>query len=70
MKNNRKTMSFAKKREEAHMTMEQAAKAFGVTSSAICQWEKGLTMPSTNKLAKIASTYGCTIDDLLKEDAE
>lgn len=62
-------MSFAKKRKEANMTMEQAAEVLGVTSSAICQWETGRTMPSANRLAEIAKTYGCTVDELLMEDA-
>lgn len=45
-----------------------AAKALGITDAAICQWEKGETLPSAKRLNKIAALYGCTVDELLKEE--
>jgi transcriptional regulator with XRE-family HTH domain len=46
----------------------EAAKALGVSDAAVCQWEKGETMPSGKRLPEIAKLYKCTVDKLLKED--
>ena len=61
-------MSFSEKRKIANLTMAQAAEILDVTPAAICQWETGKTMPKAEKLPEIAKAYGCTIDDLMKED--
>lgn len=61
-------MSFSEKRKSANLTMAQAAEILDVTPAAICQWETGKTMPKAEKLPEIAKAYGCTIDDLMKED--
>lgn len=46
----------------------EVAKALGVSDAAVCQWEKGETMPTTSRLIQIAKLYKCTVDKLLKED--
>lgn len=46
----------------------EVAKALGVSDAAVCQWEKGETTPNGKRLPEIAKLYGCTVDDLLRED--
>lgn len=61
-------MSFLACRKKAGLTQVEAANSLGVSDAAVCQWEKGETMPTGKRLPEIANLYGCTIDDLLKED--
>lgn len=61
-------MSFYNARKAAGLTQIQAAKLLGVTDATISQWENGETKPKTSRLAKVAQVYGCTIDELLKEE--
>lgn len=61
-------MSFLKARKAAGLTQIQAAQLLGVTDATISQWENGETKPKTSRLAKVAEVYGCTIDELLKEN--
>ena len=61
-------MSLTAQRKKAGLTQMDVAKALGITDSAVNQWEKGKTFPNTKQLPKLAKLYGCTIDDLLKEE--
>lgn len=61
-------MGFAQKRKAAGLTQAKVAEALGVTDSAVNQWEKGKTFPKTELLPKIATLYGCSIDELLKNE--
>lgn len=61
-------MSFLSCRKKAGLTQAEVAKALGVSDAAVCQWEKGETMPSGKRLPEIAKLYKCTVDKLLKED--
>lgn len=63
-------MSFLKYRKKAKLTQAEVAKALGVSDAAVCQWEKGETMPAAARLTQIAKLYKCKVDDLLKEDKE
>lgn len=62
-------MSFLSCRKKAKLTQAQVAKALGVSDAAVCQWEKGETMPNASRLVAIAKLYKCKVDQLLKEDA-
>ena len=55
------------RRREANMSQESVAKALGIAQSAVSQWERGDTSPRTETLLKVASLYGCTVDELLRE---
>ena len=61
-------MSFYAKRKKAGLTQQQVADHLGISDAAVVQWEKGKTFPKTEFLPKLAKLYGCTVDDLLKED--
>lgn len=45
------------------------AEELGISSGTVTGWKKGAT-PSTEKLEKIASFFGVTINDLLNGDIE
>jgi DNA-binding XRE family transcriptional regulator len=61
-------MSFKKAREAAGMTYAQACEALHVSQTALYYWESGKYTPETKRLKGIAALYGCTVDDLLRED--
>lgn len=54
-------------REAARLSQKEAAERIGVTSAAICNWEKGIRSPRTQLLPIIASVFGCKISDLFEE---
>lgn len=61
-------MGLVTERKKAGFTQMRVAKELGITDSAVNQWEKGKTFPKTKLLQKLARLYGCTVDDLLKEE--
>lgn len=61
-------MSFVNCRKKAGLTQMEVAKALGVSDAAVCQWEKGETMPTAKRLREVAKLYKCSVDKLLKED--
>lgn len=60
-------MSFLTCRKKTGLTQAEVAAKLGVTDAAVCQWEKGETMPNGKRLPEIAKLYGCTVDELLEE---
>lgn len=62
-------MGFKDARLKAGMTMEQAAQAFNVSRNMIWFWETGKFKPRSDKLLQIAKMYGCSVEDLLREDS-
>ena len=58
-------MSFAHAREAAGLSQAEAAKAVGVSQSAICLWETDKTRPRAALLLKIAQVYHCSVEELL-----
>ena len=61
-------MSFLAEREKAKKTQLEVARHMNVTPGAVSQWETGYSAPKMERLIKLAEFYGCTVDDLLKED--
>jgi len=61
-------MSFKTQRKNAGYTQAEVARELGISDAAVAQWETGETMPATKRLPEIAKLYGCTVDDLLKEE--
>jgi len=54
-------------RDKAKLKQVTVAEKLGVNQSAISHWESGDTMPTAKLLPKIATLYGCTIDELLSD---
>lgn len=61
-------MGIKSARLRAGKTQEEVAKQFGVSQSTIVGWEQGRWMPNTARLMQIAHYFGCTVDELLRED--
>ena len=62
-------MSFRECRIRASLTQEVVAAKLGVDQTAVSNWERGKNYPIATMLPRIAELYGCTIEDLLKQDA-
>lgn len=63
-------ISFRSARKKAGISVLEAAEKLGLSDVAIYMWETGQTKPRTDKLVKLAEIYGCTVDDLLRNDGE
>ena len=59
----------SKLRKENNYTQEQLAEILGVSRQAISKWESDNAYPETEKLLKLGELYGCSMDYLLKDDA-
>ena len=65
-----RNLGFKKAREGSGLTQQEAAIRIGVDQSTVCLWEIGKTKPRASLLPKIASIYGCSVDELLAEQEE
>lgn len=63
-------MGFKEARLRAGKKVGDVAKYLGVTEAAVYQWETDVYMPRREKLVKLAELYGCTIDELLRKEAD
>lgn len=55
-------------RKKQKITQEELAGLLYVTPQAVSQWERDLTVPSADKLAKIAAALGTSVNVLTNED--
>lgn len=60
----------SKLRKEQGYTQEQLADIIGVSRQAISKWESDCAYPETERLIRLGELYGCSIDYLLKDDAQ
>lgn len=51
-------------RELRELSQRDLANYLGVDQSAVAKWETGVSLPSADKLPKLAQILGCTIDEL------
>lgn len=63
-------MSFKRCRMEAGIKQEYVAMELGVDRTTVSKWDVGAAKPSGKLLPKIASLYGCTIDDLFAPEPD
>ena len=61
-------MSFKVERVRAGKTAGETAEFLGVSRMALWSWENGKTNPRAARLQEIAQFFGCTVDDLLRDD--
>lgn len=61
-------MSLAIARTKAGLSQRAVAQELGITDAAVSLWETGKTLPRATFLLKLAALYGCTVDELLRED--
>ncbi len=60
----------ARLRKENNYTQEQLAALLGVSRQSVSKYESGVTYPETDKLIRLSGLFGCTVDYLLKDNAE
>lgn len=63
-------LSIKKKRQLAGLSQAELAGLINVNQTAISQWERGITTPSLDNARRLASVFGCTIDDLCAGEPE
>ena len=63
-------MGFKSARLRAGKKVADVMEHLGVSDGAVYMWETGLTFPTVEKLKKLADFYGCTTDELLREDTD
>ena len=61
-------MAFKAQRLKAQKTVAEVMEHMGVSDAAVYQWETNVYTPRPDKLVKLAKFYGCTVDDLLKDE--
>lgn len=57
------------RRESSGMTQEQVSQELQIGPEAVSRMERGLTMPTVQRLAELADLYKCGIDELLIESS-
>jgi transcriptional regulator with XRE-family HTH domain len=57
--------ALAKKRESCNLTQEQVSEALQIGTEAVSRMERGITMPTVQRLAELAEIYSCGIEELL-----
>lgn len=60
--------TYAKIRDGNGFNDYKVAKMTGITQSVFSDWKSGRSKPKADKLLKIASVLGVSIEDLLKEE--
>lgn len=55
------------RRKAAGMTLQDVAEAMGCSINAVALWERGESLPTVDRLPKLAEVLGCTVDELYKE---
>lgn len=61
-------MGFKSARLKAGKKVQEVVDHLCVTDGAVYQWECGYSRPTAAKLIKLADFYGCTVDELLREE--
>ena len=57
-----------KKIEKSGKTMAAVADEVGVSRAIVSEWASGRKLPAADKLPKLSSVLGCSIDELFVDD--
>ncbi|MGN0425442.1 MAG: helix-turn-helix domain-containing protein [Acetatifactor sp.] len=57
-------------RKERHLTQSEVAEKLNVSFQAVSLWERGETVPDTEKIVELAKLYGVSCDFLLRGEKE
>jgi len=49
------------------MTLQQVGDVFGISASSVSSWEKGINLPDSRKLSKLADLLGTSVELLIPE---
>lgn len=61
-------MTLKERRQEAGLLQVDVAEKLEVDQTAVSKWETGKTKPAKKYRKKLAILYGCSADDLLREE--
>mgnify|MGYP001851893557 FL=1 len=56
-------------REATGKTQKEIASYFNINISTVAKWETGESLPRADKLPELAKILGCTVDELLRDEA-
>ncbi|MBQ8931380.1 MAG: helix-turn-helix transcriptional regulator, partial [Ruminiclostridium sp.] len=57
-------------RKKKELTQENLADMMGVSRQTVSKWESDTAYPETDKLIALSDMFGCTVDTLIKGNAE
>ena len=57
-------------RQEQKKKQSELAAEMGVKVTTISMWEKGNRRPSVDKSIKLSAIFGCSVEDLFKEETK
>lgn len=60
--------NFQKLLDKKGITAYRVAKDTGIPTASLSDWKNGKSIPKADKLSKIATYLGTTIEELIKED--
>ena len=63
-------MAFKAARMRAKRGLNEVATIVGVSKQSVNAWERGVYEPDIETIKQLADLYGCTVDELLREDVE
>ena len=63
-------MGIMSARKAAGYKIKDVARILGISSTAICNWEKGKALPTADKLIPLSRLYKVSIEELLKGDEQ
>ena len=55
-------------RQEKQLSQEELARRLGVDRSSVARWETGSNNPRMEKLLALAKIFGCSLDELIREN--
>lgn len=62
-------MKMKQYRVNANLRQEDIAVAMKIDRTTVTKWESGDSLPRADKLPQLAKILGCTVDELLADDA-
>lgn len=61
--------AIAKYRKQANLSQEQLAEALGIGYEAVSRMERGVVIPTVDRLIEIAEIVGCPVTELLNQSS-
>lgn len=56
-------------RMKKNLTQAKLADFLNIRQSTVAMWETGESLPRADKLPELAKILGCTVDELLRDEA-
>ena len=63
-------MMVANMRKRAGMSQRELGEMLGKTQQGVASWESGRSEPSIRMLKAMARIFGCTVDELIRDEPE